>query len=234
VAGEQMRSARLRLVTISLACVLAPAMSGVIASSPGGTAVPGDGLRVFDLRVGGSDPFVRPHPLANSEAVDLVALPDGDIVVLLAHGAPSLVRIDRQGRGHGVPVPAYVDPERENSVVAAPGGALLFSERGRVLRVEPDGRVVTVAGGPRSQSASGDGGPAVGAGMDPAGLALLPDGSLLIADSSTIGSAVSTRPDRSARSPGPAGRAPTETAARPPRRGSRSPSRLPRTPTAPT
>jgi hypothetical protein len=183
VAGEQMRSARLRLVTISLACVLAPAMSGVIASSPGGTAVPGDGLRVFDLRVGGSDPFVRPHPLANSEAVDLVALPDGDIVVLLAHGAPSLVRIDRQGRGHGVPVPAYVDPERENSVVAAPGGALLFSERGRVLRVEPDGRVVTVAGGPRSQSASGDGGPAVGAGMDPAGLALLPDGSLLIADS---------------------------------------------------
>ena len=167
---------------ISLACSLTAAISGVLAGSVGGTASTTDGLRVFDLRVGGSDPFVRPHALANSEAVDMVALPDGEIVVLLARGAPSLMRIDRQSRGHAVPVPADVNPDYGNSVVAAPGGALLFSERGRVLRVEHDGRVVTVAGGLRRQSASGDGGLAVGAGMDPTGLALLPDGSVLIAD----------------------------------------------------
>src|SRR5829696_84140 len=177
-----MRSARLRFVAISIACVLVPAMCGVVAPSAGAAAAPPGPSRVFDLRVGGSDPFVRPHSLANSDAVDMVALPDGDIVVLLARGAPSVLRIDRQNRAHAVPVPADVNPGYGNSLVAAPGGALLFSERGRVLRVEPDGRVVTVAGGPKRQSASGDGGPAVGAGMDPAGLALLPDGSLLIAD----------------------------------------------------
>jgi hypothetical protein len=168
-------------VTISLT-VLAAAMWAVFAASAGGTAAPADGLRVFDVRVGGADPLGSFGPLANSDAVDMAALPDGDIVVLLARGSPALVRIDRQNSGHAVPLPADVNPDRGNSVVAAPGGGLLFSDRGRVLRVQPDGRVVMVAGGPRRQRASGDGGPAVGAGMDPTGLALLPDGSLLIAD----------------------------------------------------
>src|SRR5215218_6675271 len=177
-----MRSARLRFVAISIACVLVPAMCGVVAPSAGAAAAPPGPSRVFDLRVGGSDPFVRPHSLANSDAVDMVVLPDGDIVVLLARGAPSVLRIDRQNRAHAVPVPADVNPGYGNSLVAAPGGALLFSERGRVLRVEPDGRVVTVAGGPKRQSARGDGGPAAAATLtEPVSLTAYPDGSFLIA-----------------------------------------------------
>lgn len=179
-----MRSVRLRFVAISLACVLVPGTSGIIAASAGGTAGRVDALRVFDLPVSGAHPFRRFGPLANSGAVDMAALPNGDIVVLLRRGAPALVRIDQQHRGHELPVPADVSPGNGNSVVAAPDGALLFSDGGRVLRRELDGRIVTVAGGPQPQSASGDGGPAVGAGMAPTGLALLPDGSLLIADRS--------------------------------------------------
>jgi hypothetical protein len=157
-------------------------MSGVIAVSAGDTAAPGDKLRVFDLPVSGPNPFARFGPLAKSEAVDMTSLPNGDIVVLLERGSPALARIDQQTRGHELPVAADIDPGDGNSVVAAPDGALLFSDGGRVLRLELDGRVATVAGGPRRQSASGDGGPAVGAGLAPTGLALLPDGSLLIAD----------------------------------------------------
>jgi sugar lactone lactonase YvrE len=137
---------------------------------------------VFDLPVNGPDPSRRFGPLAHSKAVDMTALPNGDIVVLLQRGSPALVQVDQQARGHELPLPDDVDPASGNSVVAAADGALLFSDRGRVLRRELDGRVVTVAGGPRPRSASGDGGPAVGAGMTPAGLAVLPDGSLLIAD----------------------------------------------------
>jgi hypothetical protein len=180
--GEHMRSLRLRFVAISLACVLVRGMSGVIAAGAGETAAPVDELRVFDLLVGGPDPFRPFGPLADAEAVDMTALPNGDIVLLLERRSPALVRIDRQNRGHELPVPADVKADHGNSVVAAPDGALLFSEGGRVLRRELDGRVVTVAGGPRRRRASGDGGPAVGAGMAPTGLALLPDGGLLIAD----------------------------------------------------
>jgi hypothetical protein len=170
---EHMRSVRRGVVTISLACVLVPGMSGVIAANE---------LRVFDLPVSGPDPFRPFGPLAHSEAADMATLPNGDIVVFLNRRSPALARIDQQTRGHELPVRTDIDPVYLNSVVAAPDGALLFSDGGRVLRRELDGRVVTVAGGPRRQSASGDGGPAVGAGMAPTGLALLADGSLLIAD----------------------------------------------------
>jgi streptogramin lyase len=179
---DHMRSIRRGFVTISLACVLMPGMSGVIAASAGDSAASGDELRVFDLPVSGSDPFRRFGPLGRSEAVDMVALPNGDVVVLLDRGSPALVRIDQHTRGHELPVPANINPDWTSSVVAAADGALLFSDGGRVLRRELDGRVVTVAGRPRPQDASGDGGPAVGAGLAPAGLALLPDGSLLIAE----------------------------------------------------
>ena len=149
-------------------------LAGVLVLGTAGRAAPTEELRVFDLPVSG--------PPAHSKAVDMTALPNGDIVVLLEGGSPALVHVDQQARGHELPVPGDVEPRQGDSVVAAADGALLFSDHGRVLRRELDGRMVTVAGGPRRQSASGDGGPAVGAGMAPAGLALLPDGSLLIAD----------------------------------------------------
>ena len=173
---------RRSFLTIWLACVLVPGTCGVIAASAGDAASLRDEVRVFDLPVRGPEPFRRFGPLAHSKAVDMTVVPNGDIVVLLKHGSPALVRIDQQARGHELPVPDDVHPGDGNRVVAASDGALLFSDGGRVLRRELDGRVVTVAGGPSRERASGDGGPAVGAGMAPTGLALLPDGSLLIAD----------------------------------------------------
>ena len=87
---QHMRSVRRRFVTISLACLLVvPGMFGVIAAGAGDTAAPRDVLRVFDLPVSGPDPFRRFGPLANSEAVDMAALPSGDIVVLLERGSPA-------------------------------------------------------------------------------------------------------------------------------------------------
>jgi len=149
-------------VVISLACALVAGTSGVIAASAGGMTAPVDELHVFDLPVSGPDPFRQFGPLANSKTIDMAALPNGDLVLLLKGG--SLARIDQQTRGHELPLPADIEPGSRNRVVAAPDGALLFSDGGRVLRRELDGRIVTVAGGPRPRRASGDGGPAVGAG----------------------------------------------------------------------
>jgi NHL repeat len=130
--------------------------------------------RVFDLHTSG-----RSLPAA----ADIEVLPNGEIVVLAADGErPVLTLVDLANRAHALPVPSSVSTDYGNSVVAAPDGALLFSEGGRVLRRAPDGRIGTVAGRETPAKASGDGGPAVGAGMEPTGLALLPDGSLLVAD----------------------------------------------------
>ena len=177
-----MRPLRRGVVTVALACLLAPGISELTAARADRTAAQGDALRVFDLSVSGASPFRRFDSLAHSEAVDMATLPNGDIVLLLKRGSPALLRVDQQTRGHELPVPKDIRPQPRNSVVAARDGALLFSDGGRVLRREPDGRLVTFAGSRRPRSASGDGGPAVGAGMAPTGLALLPDGSLLSAD----------------------------------------------------
>src|SRR5215213_2462659 len=118
------------------------------------------------------------------EAMDMTVLANGEIIVLGpgADGWPALARVDLRNRAHVLAVPSDVHPDDGNAVVGAADGALLFSAGGRVLRREADGRISTVAGQRSPAAASGDGGPAVGAGMKPAGLALLPDGSLLIAD----------------------------------------------------
>ena len=130
--------------------------------------------RVFDLHTTG-----RPLPAA----ADIEVLANGEIVVLAAGGErPVLTLVDLAGRARALPVPSSVSTDYGNAVVAAPDGALLFSAGGRVLRRAPDGTISTVAGRETPAEAGGDGGPAVGAGMEPTGLALLPDGSLLLAD----------------------------------------------------
>jgi serine/threonine-protein kinase len=72
-------------------------------------------------------------------------------------------------------------------VVAGPDGAVYVSQRlrHRVLRIEPDGRIIPVAGCGRG-GGRGDGGPALDAELDnPCGLALGRDGALFVADSFT-------------------------------------------------
>jgi hypothetical protein len=136
--------------------------------------------RVFRILLAGARPFA---PLAPFEDfTDVATLSDGRIVALPGCCRRSLYEIDARGRARLLPVDTYFRLVEDNAVIEAPDGALLFSERGRVLRRAPDGMTTVLAGTPRARRASGDGGPAVGAGMEPTGLAPQADGSVLIAD----------------------------------------------------
>ena len=137
--------------------------------------------RVFSLLVAGANPFA---PLAPDESFsDVAVLSDGRIVALPGCcGGRKLYEVDPQGRARVLRSDLYLEVDEPNALIESRDGALLFSERGRVLRRAPDGTTSVFAGTPQRRRASGDGGPAVGAGMEPTGLAELPDGSVLIAD----------------------------------------------------
>jgi hypothetical protein len=137
--------------------------------------------RVFSLLVAGANPFA---PLAPDESFSDVAVrSDGRIVALPGCcGGRRLYEVDPQGRARVLRSDLYLEVDESNALIESRDGALLFSERGRVLRRAPDGTTSVFAGTPQRRRASGDGGPAVGAGMEPTGLAELPDGSVLIAD----------------------------------------------------
>ena len=162
-------------VGIGLAFLLLCVPSAVAG---GGTA---QDPRVFNLLVAGANPFA---PLAPDDSFsDVALLSDGRIVALPdCCGVSRLYELDRQGRSHVLRSDLYLDVDEHNALIESRDGALLFSERGRVLRRAPDGTTSVFAGTPRRRRASGDGGPAVGAGMEPTGLTQLPDGSVLIAD----------------------------------------------------
>jgi hypothetical protein len=69
-------------------------------------------------------------------------------------------------------------------VIATPDGGMLIADSGnhRVRRVDPDGRIATVAGS-GADAFAGDGGPAADAQLrTPVGLTLIPEGGYLIAD----------------------------------------------------
>jgi hypothetical protein len=50
----------------------------------------------------------------------------------------------------------YLEVDERNAIIEGRDGALLFSERGRVLQRAVDGTTSVVAGTPRARSASGD------------------------------------------------------------------------------
>jgi hypothetical protein len=146
-----------------------------------GEAAAAEPPRLFELLVSRANPFA---PLAPYESFsDVTTLSDGRIVALPdCCGGKRLYEVDVQGRSNVLRSTLYFEVDERNAIIESRDGALLFSERGRVLRRAPDGATTVVAGTPRPRRASGDGGPAIGAGMEPTGLAQLPDGSLLIAD----------------------------------------------------
>src|SRR5260221_1641914 len=84
------------------------------------------------------------------------------------------------GGDGGPATEASVTPDA--AAVAADGSLLIADQASnRVRRVALDGTITTVVGN-GSQAYSGDGGPAVSAGIDPSDVKVGPDGSLYIAD----------------------------------------------------
>jgi hypothetical protein len=160
--------------------VCAATVVGNSAAGPAHAQVAAAEPHVFSLPLAGTSPFSRLAPDENFS--DVATLSDGRVVALPECCGRELYEVDVRGRSRVLRAGTYFEVEEHNAVIEGPDGALLFSERGRVLRRGADGTTSTVAGTPRARRASGDGGPAVGAGMEPAGLAFLPDGSLLIAD----------------------------------------------------
>jgi uncharacterized protein (TIGR03437 family) len=81
----------------------------------------------------------------------------------------------------GFPVGLVMNPTGEGKGLAE-GAELLISSSARVYRLNSEGNVRTIAGGPFRFS--GDGGPAIGAGLaSPSGMAIDADGNIYIADS---------------------------------------------------
>ncbi len=95
-----------------------------------------------------------------------------------------LVGTGERGAGPDTAIALDVALDTPTGVVAAPDGAVYFTEfwAHRVRRLDPDGRIVTLAGS-RFPGLAGDGGPAIQARLrNPAGLDLA-EGVLYIADS---------------------------------------------------
>jgi hypothetical protein len=100
--------------------------------------------------------------------------PDGTITTLAGTG-----RSGFSGDG-GPATRARIEPD---ALALQSDGGVLIAGQQRVRRVDRDGTITTVAGNGRRR-ASGDGGPAVRAGLvHVTGLHALPDGSFLVADS---------------------------------------------------
>jgi RHS repeat-associated protein len=129
------------------------------------------------------------------EPSDVAAAPDGS-VYLVDRGNHALRRIGTDGRiatiaGNGSPgagpeqgLAARSRLNRPDDVLVDGDGALLVADAGnhRVRRIDPDGRVSTIAG-TGEVGGTGDGGPATAAKLrEPTGLARDPQGRLLIAD----------------------------------------------------
>jgi hypothetical protein len=87
--------------------------------------------------------------------------------------------------GDGGPV-AQAGLESPGAVEATADDGFLLADGNRVRRITPDGRIVTVAGN-GSNTFSGDGGPAVHAGLEALGdIAVLPDGGFLVIDGDRV------------------------------------------------
>ena len=142
----------------------------VISGATAGPAQDGAGEEPVVFRVGG---WTAP--------LDAAWLPNGEIVTL-SWDRPMLQRIDHRGGVRALRIRDDTSEYDPDSLALASDGTVLFSERGRVLRRGLDGTISTFAGRLRRARSSGDGGPAVGAGMAPTGLSVLGDGSVLIAD----------------------------------------------------
>lgn len=179
-----------------------PARAARLDHPSGAVLLPDGSVAIADQRnqrVRVIDPSGVIRTLIAARSPDgVAAAPDGGVLVVeglenrVLHvslaGAVTVVAGDgtRGFAGDGGPATA-ARLSRPRGVAVAPDGSLLIADgSNRVRRVGPDGIISTIAGN-GSPTPSGDGGPAVDAGVRaPAGVAAAPDGGVLIATGNQV------------------------------------------------
>ena len=139
-------------------------------------------VRIEDRSSASASPFGASAPLTERARHEADSLPvkRAGLVALLAALIVPLAR----GAVPGPIVTVAADLDHPRGLAVEPGGAILFTEPylNVVRRLATDGTVATVAG-TGAAAFSGDGGPALGAGLNFVhGVAVLPQGGYLVAD----------------------------------------------------
>ena len=172
-----------------------PALRARLDWPVGVALLPGGGFLVSEseadrVRRVGPDGQISTVATGLSGPTGLAALPDGGFLVaeyarvlrISSDGTLSVVAGTGRRGFSGDGGPATAARIASDSIAVATDGSVLIGGGRRVRRVGADGTIVTVAGSGRRRT-SGDGGPAVQAGIASVnGVASLPDGGFLIAD----------------------------------------------------
>ncbi|MGI8713968.1 MAG: hypothetical protein ACR2NR_12490 [Solirubrobacteraceae bacterium] len=194
------------LITDDSSCVRAVSPAGIITDAAGvcGTVPGGPGVKT---PLGDGGPATKAHL---SAPAGLAVLPDGGFLIADSGGdrvqevspAGIITTVAGNGRtgfsGDGSPATS-ARLSSPTDVAVLPGGGFLIADTGnhRVREVQPDGTIVTVAGGHPVTLAHGlgDGGPATQAAVpSPVALLVRPDGNFLIGDD-TLGMIRRVTPD---------------------------------------
>jgi RHS repeat-associated protein len=154
-----------------------------IAGSQTGGGFSPDGTLAKDALLNGWDIAMSPDGILyiNDQGANRVrAIVDGKLVTVAGNG---------QSSGPGIAVngiPATSVAMSPQGITFGPDGLLYIADAYRVLRVNADGTVNTLAGGKNVDYRFGDGIPATDAGVSPLGIAVGLDGSVYITDATTV------------------------------------------------
>lgn len=167
----------------------------------------GDGTRLgadpaLKLFAGYEDPNAPPLLFGFGEIWDVLALPDGSLVVadgvidkvfkILPSGTVTTLAGKGESGHSGDGGPATLAALVPHKLAAGPDGStyiVVNSPGGRVRRVAPDGIITTVVGNGiacNGSSCTGDGGPAMSAKVNPTAVDVGPDGSIYIAEGTLV------------------------------------------------
>ncbi|HEX7140647.1 MAG TPA: RHS repeat-associated core domain-containing protein [Vicinamibacterales bacterium] len=143
-----------------------------------------DGTPASSALLNGWDVAVSPDGVVyvNDQGANRVrAIADGKLVTVAGNGQPSA---QNSGQVDGVQATSVaISPQ---GITFGPDGLLYIADAYRVLRLNVDGTVNTLAGGKGLDYRFGDGIPARDAGVGPLGIAVGQDGSVYVSDATTV------------------------------------------------